>query len=254
MGNLALKLLAIFVFVAVVAAAPIYAADLEVSCSQNACLANHHRPLFEIKDVTSSLNVAKEVSIKNETDVARTTFVAVPALLDSQPSLAKILTITIKKSGSDRFVYGPTMLSRLQELGNVELTAIPANHSETYQINVSSSDLGNDYQNKTLNLDLTFGFLDAPSNPVIPEQAETLPVIPDKPLAQIRNPETVASLPTNSRQIVTTLQQRGQVQGVATENKTTDGRYWWLLLLIPVTGTIVLLWRRVSRSPLPGEK
>ena len=253
MSKFALKLFiftASLIVISTIYVVPAHATDLEVTCSVDSCAANHHSPLFDLRDVTSNLNVTKEVTIKNDSNVIRAAFVAIPALLDSQPSLAQKLNITIKKSGSDRYTYGPASLARLQELGEVELTEIPPGHLETYQINVSSGNLGNDYRSKSLNLDLTFGFLDALYSTVIPAQVfrggtqdiatnpTTPPVIPD---ATIRDPGAPA-------------QQGGQIQGASTENKPETFSYMWLLLLIPFILGLSLLWRRVSKHRILSEK
>jgi len=179
--------------------------DLTIDCSTGGCSASPTGALFSEGNIYPGWNVTKRLDAKNNYPEDRSFAIEVKNsnFSDSTPSLAQLLTITIKKSGEATPLYGPTTIEAWKNAHYLILSNVPHGGNQIYELVVSMSDVGNEYQGRELKFDLDLGF-------------ETAPVIPQgyQPLA----PHGTQSSPPGPhfQPGPTTTEQGGEVAGAQT--------------------------------------
>ena len=149
------------------------AAGMEVSCGPGGCTLSTSDPLFSESEIYPGWSITKSVKAKNTYPEDRHFAVSVEGATfsDSTPPLSDVLTVTITELESGTVVYGPKSITDWKADGLVTLSTIPPGGERNYDFVVELTDVGNEYQGKSLSFDLNLGFKTLPGS-VLGEETE----------------------------------------------------------------------------------
>lgn len=135
------------------------ASNLTITCSQSGC-DSVSEVLFNEQDLSPLTRVSKTIKAVN-TDASTLSFgvlINESNFNDSTPSLAEAITISIVPAGESNPVYGPVTLKQWKQDGLVRLGSVAGKSDKSYDFIATLTDVGNEYQTKTLRFDLSVGF------------------------------------------------------------------------------------------------
>jgi hypothetical protein len=135
------------------------ASDADIACGDTGC-SGLGGAIFNEANLAPGGSVSKSVSATNNYSDARNFGVEISDanFVDSFPSMAEQLIVSIKDGPGGAILYGPKSVLQWKSDGVVILSEIGAGESKEYVFDVYFNDVGNEYQAKTLNFDLNFGF------------------------------------------------------------------------------------------------
>src|SRR3989304_7556629 len=135
------------------------ASDVSLTCSDSGCTGISGAIFNEI-NLAPGDNISKTLTAVNNYAENRNFGVEVTPsnFLDSDPSLAQELNVTIKDSSGGSTLYGPKTIMDWKNDGLIVLSQMASGELKEFLFEISFNDVGNDYQGKSLNFDLNFGF------------------------------------------------------------------------------------------------
>lgn len=143
------------------------AVDLTITCDTASCSSSPSGgPVFNESNMFPLGTVARAVKAENISgdnldfaiEVRGSTF------SDSTPPLSDVLTVTITEIESGTVVYGPKSITDWKADGLVTLSTVPSGGERNYGFVVELTDVGNEYQGKSLSFDLNLGFETLPGS------------------------------------------------------------------------------------------
>jgi hypothetical protein len=136
-----------------------------VTCDADGCESNFDgSAIFNELDVKPLDTYTERVEVCNNNDDPIDFSFAVENYTDSIPAIGGVMWMMITEVGTNRIVMSPVLLSELENNGNIPIEAVAPDSCAKYEFAVSMDNVGNDYQNKTLQFDIGFGFDGAPAD------------------------------------------------------------------------------------------
>lgn len=200
--------------------------------------AGYPNPLFNETNLAPGDTITKSISITNNyTDTKQISF-----KLTKKPigELSDVILVTVKHEGV--IVSDQKSLLDIYTSGNeLPLTSIGSGQTEDYEFIVSFDiNAGNEYQNKSEEFDLNFGFTADDSSPTTTTTSTTSPI---RTMVSGATTTTVlgATTTTTSSGITTTT--KPEVKGSATEDKGACPWWWIVLLVLAAVSTIYYFYK-----------
>jgi len=142
---------------------PVLANDLTITCQKDGCnLSPQFQPIFTSQNALPGEEYRSRLTVANQKEKAMKFFLAPANVIstENQASLAEVLIFKMINSDNGENLFEPIKLSDfVSQSGSILVDQIAGQTSKNYQLILSfNSEADNQYQGKTLQFNLAFGF------------------------------------------------------------------------------------------------